>query len=150
MIYRSTGYGGTWLPCRPPDEPHPGGGMELLVSASPGLSHLLLPYSLPLRLCAFATLRSLLLSCLPLYPLRPCAFATLRSLLLVCLKHPNKTRGQSPRFFKHLLKFSRPSTYDHRDRPSLMLRFQKSPSNSARALQLAKPRLANLQNEMLP
>jgi len=103
--------------------------MELPVSASPGLSHLLLPYSLPLRLCAFATLRSL---------------------LLLCLKHPNKTPGQSPRFFKHLLKFSRPSTYDHRDRPSLMLRFQKSPSNSARALQLAKPRLADLQNGMLP
>jgi len=147
MIHRSTGYGGTWLPCRPPGEPHPGGGMELVVSASPGLSHLLLPH---FSLCAVATLRSLLLCCLPLFPLRPCAVATLRSLLLVCLKHPNKTRGQSPRFFKHLLKFSRPSTYDHRDRPSLMLRFQKSPSNSARALQLAKPRLANLQNEMLP
>ena len=129
MIHRATGYGGTSLPAFHPVRRTRSAGWNCWC-----------PPVLGYRTS----------SCLTLFPLRLCAFASLRSLLLVCLKHPNKTRGQSPRFFKHLLKFSRPSTYDHRDRPILMLRFQKSPSNSARALQLAKPRLANLQNEMLP
>jgi len=154
MIYRSTGYGGTWLPAFHPVCRTREAGWNCWCPPVQGYRT---SFCLTLFLCDFAPSRPCVpffypafpSTPLPLYPLRPCAFATLRFLLLLCLKHPNKTRGQSPRFFKHLLKFSRPSTYDHRDRPSLMLRFQKSPSNSARALQLAKPRLADLQ-KVLP
>jgi hypothetical protein len=75
--------------------------MELLVSASPGLSHLLLPYSLPLRLCAFATLRSLLLSCLPLYPSTLCVLAPLRPCVpfFSSALNTRTKRGDSPRVF---------------------------------------------------
>jgi hypothetical protein len=70
---------GNIVACLPPGAPHPECGMELLVSASPGLSHLLLPHS---SLCDFA-------------PSRPCVPFFSSAL------NTRTKRGDSPRVFSN-------------------------------------------------
>jgi hypothetical protein len=72
--------------------------MELLVSASPGLSHLLLPYSLPfatLRPCVPFFYAAFLSSLCVLAPLRPCVPFFSSAL------NTRTKRGDSPRVFSN-------------------------------------------------
>jgi hypothetical protein len=91
---------GNIVACLPPGAPHPECGMELLVSASPGLSHLLLPHS---SLCDFAPSRpcvpffypALLSSLCDFAPSRPCVPFFSSAL------NTRTKRGDSPRVFSN-------------------------------------------------
>jgi hypothetical protein len=101
MIYRSTGYGGTWLPAFHPVCRTREAGWNCWCPPVLGYRTSSCLTLFPLRPCAFATLRSLLLSCLPLYPSTLCVLAPLRPCVpfFSSALNTRTKRGDSPRVF---------------------------------------------------